>query len=230
MPTTPLPRRLAPSHFRALAASGLRTPIGTDLVLHERPDPEDVRLDGRRLAGVVEEAATRYRTPLAIPLMDLRLEKADLVRLVRPEVAHPDPFHFDAPPDLGRPRAGPRGPQDRVPATAPRSLRRDRRGRRAGGSHASRHGDRPLLARDEAPGRPDRRRGPGRPRPAARGRAARRHDPGWPRPCRARGPPLAPRPGRGRERPPSSSASPPRAPSSSRPGRWPPARRSSTAS
>ncbi len=41
MPTTPLPRRLAPSHFRTLAASGLRTPIGTDLVLHERPDPEE---------------------------------------------------------------------------------------------------------------------------------------------------------------------------------------------
>lgn len=109
MPTTPLPRRLAPSHFRTLAASGLRTPIGTDLVLHERPDPEDVRLDGRRLASVVEEAAARYRTPLAIPLMDLRLEKADLVRLVRPEVGLPDPFHFDAPPaeaDLERARAG----------------------------------------------------------------------------------------------------------------------------
>jgi hypothetical protein len=109
MPPAPPPRRLAPDHFRALAASGLRTPIGTDLVLHERPDPDEVRLDGRRLAGVVEEAAARYRTPLAIPLMDLRLEKADLVRLVRPEVAHPDLFHFDAPPaeaDLERAREG----------------------------------------------------------------------------------------------------------------------------
>jgi uroporphyrinogen-III decarboxylase len=83
--------------FRALAASGLRTPIGTDLVLHERPDPDEVRLDGHRLAGVVREAAERYRTPLAIPLMDLRLEKADLVSRLRPGV-EADTFHFEAAP------------------------------------------------------------------------------------------------------------------------------------
>jgi len=102
-------RRLAPGHFRALAACGLRTPIGTDLVLHDRPDPEAIVLDGRRLAGVVAEAAERYRTTLAIPLMDLRLEKADLVQLLRPEAKAPDAFHFDAPPteaDLDRARAG----------------------------------------------------------------------------------------------------------------------------
>jgi uroporphyrinogen-III decarboxylase len=100
-------RRLAPDHFRTLAAAGLRTPIGTDLVLHERPDPEAVRLDGKRLAAVVREAAERYRTPLAIPLMDLRVEKADLVRRLRPGVAETDTFHFDSPPseaDLDRAR------------------------------------------------------------------------------------------------------------------------------
>jgi hypothetical protein len=105
MPTPTHPRRLSADLFRVLAAAGLRTPIGTDLVLHERPDPEAVRLDGRRLAGVVREAAERYRTPLAIPLMDLRLEKADLVSRLRPDLAEPDRFHFDAPPsdaDLGR--------------------------------------------------------------------------------------------------------------------------------
>jgi uroporphyrinogen-III decarboxylase len=103
----PPARRLAPDHFRALAASGLRTPIGTDLLLHERPDPEAVRVDGRRLAGVVREAAERYRTPLAIPLMDLRVEKADLVHRLRPGV-DADTFRFDSPPtaaDLDRARA-----------------------------------------------------------------------------------------------------------------------------
>lgn len=106
MPAPTRTRRLAPDHFRALAASGLRTPIGTDLVLHERPDPEAVRLDGRRLADVVREAAERYRTPLALPLMDLRVEKADLVHRLRPDAAA-DTFHFDAPPadaDLDRAR------------------------------------------------------------------------------------------------------------------------------
>jgi hypothetical protein len=98
MPTSTPARRLAPDHFRGLAASGLRTPIGTDLLLHERPDPEAVRLDGRRLAGVVRQAAERYRTPLAIPLMDLRLEKADLVHRLRPDVTETDTFHFESPP------------------------------------------------------------------------------------------------------------------------------------
>jgi hypothetical protein len=100
-------RRLAPGHFRGLAVSGLRTPIGTDLVLHERPDPEAVRLDGRRLADVVREAAGRYRTPLAIPLMDLRIEKADLVHRLRGRGADADGFRFEAPPseaDLDRAR------------------------------------------------------------------------------------------------------------------------------
>ena len=167
MPTPTRPRRLAADHFRALAAAGLRTPIGTDLVLHERPDPEAVRLDGRRLAGVVREAAERYRTPLAIPLMDLRLEKADLVRRVRPDVVEPDTFHFDAPPseaDLERARAAEAAP---FLAGAPRAPRRDRRGRGSTRPHAPRDGDRPLLARDEAARRPDRRRGPGRPRRSA---------------------------------------------------------------
>jgi hypothetical protein len=107
MPNPSRPRRLAPEHFRALAARGLRTPIGTDLVLHERPDPEAVRLDGRRLAAVVREAAERYRTPLAVPLMDLRVEKADLVHRLWPNVAEADTFHFESPPseaDLDRAR------------------------------------------------------------------------------------------------------------------------------
>jgi hypothetical protein len=104
----PRARRLAPDHFRALAARGSRTPIGTDLVLHQRSDPEAVRLDGKRLAGVVREAAERYRTPLAMPLMDLRVEKADVVHRLRPEVAEVDAFHFESPPtdaDLDRARS-----------------------------------------------------------------------------------------------------------------------------
>ncbi len=98
--------RLSRDTFLALAASGQRTPIGTDLLLHEQPDPEAVLLDGVRLAGVVQAAAARYGTPLAIPLMDLRLEKADLVARLRPGVA-PDDFHFELPPgddDLARAR------------------------------------------------------------------------------------------------------------------------------
>ena len=52
-----------------LAASGLRMPIGTHLVLHEHDDPEGIVLDGRRLGAVLRETALRYGSPLAVPLI-----------------------------------------------------------------------------------------------------------------------------------------------------------------
>jgi uroporphyrinogen-III decarboxylase len=86
-----------------LAAAGLRMPIGTDLVLHEQPDAEAILLDGCRLGRIVECAARRYRTPLAFPLMDLRLEKADLAwRLQIPDA---ETWHFPAAPDDAQLRA-----------------------------------------------------------------------------------------------------------------------------
>ncbi|MCW5977282.1 MAG: hypothetical protein KIT09_04360 [Bryobacteraceae bacterium] len=81
-----------------LAGAGLRMPIGTDLVLHEQPDPEAVMNDGRSLGKVMEAAAARYKTPLAVPLMDLRLEKADLLHLLGVAGSEVDTFHFDAAP------------------------------------------------------------------------------------------------------------------------------------
>lgn len=86
--------------YLSLAQRGLRMPIGTDLVLHEHGGVEETLVDGERLGRVVEEAARRWKTPLAIPLMDLKLEKADLLRTlgVGPEEA--DSFHFQTPPSL----------------------------------------------------------------------------------------------------------------------------------
>ncbi len=82
-----------------LARSGHRLPIGADLVLHELPDPEAVRLDPVRLGRVIEAAARRYRTPLAFPLMDLRLEKADLLAALGISRDQAGSFHFQALPD-----------------------------------------------------------------------------------------------------------------------------------
>ncbi|MCU0248222.1 MAG: uroporphyrinogen decarboxylase family protein [Bryobacter sp.] len=67
------------NEFQAAARDGLRMPIGTDLVLHEHADAEAIRLDGARLGRVVAESADRWRAPLGVPLMDLRLEKADVL-------------------------------------------------------------------------------------------------------------------------------------------------------
>src|SRR5690348_5918229 len=62
------------SLFFDLAASGLRMPIGADLVLNEERDPEHVRQNGAALGRIIERAARRWNTPIAMSLMDLRLE------------------------------------------------------------------------------------------------------------------------------------------------------------
>lgn len=85
-------------YYLDLAAQGLRMPIGADLLLHEEPDPDDALLNPERLGRVVEKAARRYRTPLAFPLMDLRLEKADLLSLLGVAESDADKFHFLEPP------------------------------------------------------------------------------------------------------------------------------------
>lgn len=81
-----------------LAASGLRMPIGTHLVLHGHADPKAIELDGRRLGAVVLEAAQRFGTPIAVPLMDLTLEKAALLRACGVPEGEVDSHHFTVAP------------------------------------------------------------------------------------------------------------------------------------
>lgn len=77
-----------------LAKSGLRMPIGADLVLKEKEDHEERLLDGRRLGEVVAEAAKRYKTPLAFPLMDLTVEKEWILSLLGVEKEAIPTYHF----------------------------------------------------------------------------------------------------------------------------------------
>ena len=88
------------SIFLDLAGQGLRMPIATDLILHESPDPEGCKHDAVCLGQVVERAARRYNTPLAFPLMDLSLEKADLLEFLGVPPAQAERFHFEEPPSL----------------------------------------------------------------------------------------------------------------------------------
>lgn len=67
-------------YYVELAEAGLGFPIGADLVLKEYPDHEKILRDGVRLGRVVAEAAWRFNTPLAMPVMDLMLEKALILR------------------------------------------------------------------------------------------------------------------------------------------------------
>lgn len=77
-----------------LAHRGLRMPIGTDLVLHEKPDVAEILVDGYRLGQVVEEAALRYGTPLAVPHMDLMIEKAAMLELLGVPSERIATYHF----------------------------------------------------------------------------------------------------------------------------------------
>ena len=85
--------------FLDLAARGLRMPIAVDLVLNEEHDPEHVRENGPALGRVIERAARRWNTPLALSLMDLRLEKIDLLAAAGIPAAEAERYHFPAPLD-----------------------------------------------------------------------------------------------------------------------------------
>jgi uroporphyrinogen-III decarboxylase len=85
-----------------LAASGRRIPIATHLVLHERPDPEAVLFDGKRLAEVTAEAARRFGSPLALPVMDLTIEKDFMLRAMGVPAAETAAYHFEASPSAGQ--------------------------------------------------------------------------------------------------------------------------------
>jgi uroporphyrinogen-III decarboxylase len=85
-------------YYLDLASGGVRMPIGADLVLNEEDSPDQVVLDAERLGKVIERAARRYSTPLAFPLMDLRLEKADLLEFFGVPETDAGRFHFKTPP------------------------------------------------------------------------------------------------------------------------------------
>lgn len=69
-------------------------PIGTHLVLHQQADPDAVLLDGRRLGDVLIATARRFNTPLAVPLMDLTLEKEALLLALGVPAGEISQHHF----------------------------------------------------------------------------------------------------------------------------------------
>lgn len=85
------------SFYLDLAASSLSMPIGTDLMLHEEADPKATRTNGLALGRVIERAARQWQTPLAVPLMDLMLEKFDLLAQIGVAAKDAEKFHFSGP-------------------------------------------------------------------------------------------------------------------------------------
>jgi uroporphyrinogen-III decarboxylase len=86
--------------FLDLASRGHRVPIAADLVLHRHQDHGRILCDGERLGAVVAEAAAAFHTPVAFPLMDLRLEKAELLRHFGVADCDVEKFHFATAPTV----------------------------------------------------------------------------------------------------------------------------------
>ncbi len=80
--------------FLSLAKQGHRLPLGSDLVLGEKPDSETIKHNGKMLGQVIEEAARRWNTPIAVPLMDLSVEKEWLLSSLGIPSAKIPTYHF----------------------------------------------------------------------------------------------------------------------------------------
>jgi len=86
------------NYYLDLAAAGLRMPVGTHLILHEHDQVKEILADGQKLGQILEEAARRFRTPMAIPLMNLTLEKTALLSARNVPADQIDSYHFSEPP------------------------------------------------------------------------------------------------------------------------------------
>lgn len=87
-------------YYLDLAASDLRMPMGTDLVLHEYADPHAILASGKQLGMILEQTANRLKTPLALPHMDLELEKLQLLTMLGMPGSEDDlnKYHFTTAP------------------------------------------------------------------------------------------------------------------------------------
>lgn len=82
-----------------LAKNGLKMPYGLDLELHKEKDPEQIKLDGNRLGPIIERTALKYNTPLAIPLMDLKIEQQAIFLFLGINPEEVDKYHFTKAPE-----------------------------------------------------------------------------------------------------------------------------------
>ncbi len=87
------------AYYQQLARARHGVPVGTDLLLHEQENMDRVLNDGSLLGQVIAQAAERYHSPLAIPLMDLRIEKQMLAEMLNIPHNRYEIFHLDATPD-----------------------------------------------------------------------------------------------------------------------------------
>ncbi|MEI6512785.1 MAG: uroporphyrinogen decarboxylase family protein [bacterium] len=85
-------------YYIDLANQGLKMPIGADLILREKPDAEEILVDGEMLGNVLKETAIRFNTPIALPHMDLELEKTSMLTVLGVPLKDIPRYHFSEAP------------------------------------------------------------------------------------------------------------------------------------
>ena len=83
------------SYYLQMAKNGARMVLATDLVLKEKNNHEELLNDGDELGKIILESSNRYNLDLALPFMDLSLEKEWLLTLLGIEKSKIEKFHFD---------------------------------------------------------------------------------------------------------------------------------------
>ena len=96
------------SVYLQIAEEGLCMPLATNMVLHEGASEADIERalsNGDELGRVLVRAARRFGAPLAIPHMDLKLEKELLLRGLRLGPGSAPAFHFKQTPTASEAQA-----------------------------------------------------------------------------------------------------------------------------
>ncbi len=83
-------------YYLDLAKTGISMPVAADLVLHEKPDHDAISKDAERFAEILIETAERFKTPLALPHMNLELEKHVMLKILGIPDAERDSYHFSS--------------------------------------------------------------------------------------------------------------------------------------
>lgn len=82
-------------YYLNLAKEHKRMIFGVDLILKEKKNHNEIVLNGDKLGEVVIEATKRFNMQMALPWMDLDVEKQELLELLGLDLAALDGFHFD---------------------------------------------------------------------------------------------------------------------------------------
>lgn len=83
------------NYYLKIAKAGAGMVLATDLVLKEKAHHEELLNDGVELGKIILESSNRYDLALALPFMDLSLEKEWLLTLLGVEKSKIEKFHFD---------------------------------------------------------------------------------------------------------------------------------------